>query len=76
MTTKDVYFFGKRIFYYFGDKGIWWFRLFGWGICYQNLHYNRLSFSLRNNYKGYLCFGYYVFEFLPKYKRGNSCLNS
>jgi hypothetical protein len=39
-----------EIFAYSRSKGMFWFRIFGYGISFQNLKHKPLTFSERNGY--------------------------
>lgn len=44
-------------FYHYKGKGIYWFRITGYGLCFKHMKYFNLSFSQRNGYTKYLKIG-------------------
>lgn len=63
---KKVIFNGKRVLaYYNGDK-MFWFRIYGIGLCFRNINNHPLRFSERLGYTKYLRIGNIVIEYLKK----------
>ncbi len=49
------------------SNGIYWFRLFGYGLMWKNVNYHSLLFSQRNGYNRSLELGNWYIEILtPK----------
>lgn len=52
--------FNKKInnmFYHYIGKGIYWFRIFGYGLCIKNTKYFNLPFSHRHGHVKYFKIG-------------------
>lgn len=55
--------------YYF-DKQCGWFRIFGFGLSWQNIKYFPLLFSERNGFQnGIIINGYWIKFLTPRQKR-------
>lgn len=52
------------IFNYSNNKGIKWFRIFGYGISWKNLNKSKMTFSERNFLVSYFKFKQYLFTLL------------
>jgi hypothetical protein len=46
-----------KIFSWYRTKGLWWFRIFGYGIHYKNVDYHAELFSERNRIRKKLRLG-------------------
>ena len=53
-----------RIVYGYKEKGLWWFRIFGYGIKAKNTRTHMLLFSERHGYSCGMCIGHWYFGFL------------
>lgn len=51
-TRKDIRGYAGHMFYGYHEKGLWWFRFFGYGLNYTNFKYQWESFSARNRLEG------------------------
>jgi len=58
----------KNIFYYYNKDGLFWFRLFGYGISIKDLNKQRLYFSERYGYTKHLIIGNYSVAILKHYR--------
>lgn len=54
----------KRPWSSYSIKGMWWFRIYGYGICWRNTQKHGLLFSERNGFKKVLNIRNWVFEWL------------
>jgi len=48
-------------------KGLWWFRIFGYGISWKSLKYHNMLFSERYGLRGWKM-GRWIFHFLRREK--------
>ena len=55
----------RKFFYFYRQKGLWWFRIFGYGISWKSLKYHNLLFSERIGKRGFRI-GRWMFHFLTK----------
>lgn len=59
----------NRMFYLYKTDGLWWFRIFGYGISWQDTRKRPLLFAKRNKYnKGGLNLGRWHFAILTPTK--------
>jgi len=54
----------KKKFSWYKGNGLFWFRIFGYGLSISN----RLTFSQKEGYVNYIYFYGYVISFLKPYK--------
>ena len=47
------------------ERGMWWFRLLGWGLSWEDHRIHRMLFSCRNNLGGHHV-GPHCFRFLHR----------
>ena len=55
----------KNMFY--RQKGMLWFRIFGYGLAWKSIKLHKLLFSERNGYRGFKI-GNWIFIFLKRNK--------
>ena len=56
----------KNIFHYYYTKGFFWFRIFGYGLCFKNTKIHGFSFSERRNHRQFLIFdGWIIISLRP-----------
>lgn len=53
-----------KIFYKHKSEGLFWFRIFGYGVSIKDLKKNTLRFSERNGFKNLLIINRYAYTIL------------
>lgn len=60
---STIFRFNRWIVYYFSD-GLYWFRIFGKGLHWKNIHKHGLTFSQRSGYEKSITIGKWRIAFL------------
>ena len=53
-----------KAFSYYSTDGLWWFRIFGYGLHGKNFKKHKLLFSERNGYRTCIFLGNWIFRIL------------
>ena len=56
----------SNLFHHYKGKGIYWFRILGYGLCFKDTKYFNISFSQRYGYTKYIKIGRLVITTLTK----------